>query len=126
MAKKILIIDDDPDIVDSTTLILENAGYEVISKDAPDTGYEAAISEKPDLIILDVMMAEPDDGFFVASQIKSKNPGLPIIMYSSVSNALGYDYGSNSIVKVDEFIDKPVEPDVLLRVIGKLLNDKKG
>jgi DNA-binding response OmpR family regulator len=126
MAKKILIIDEDPDIVESTRLILESEGYQVLSESGPDTGYETAIRETPDLIILDVMMLEPDDGFFVASKIKSMIPNVPIIMYSSVSNALGYDYGASSIVKVDEFIDKPVEPAVLLQTIGKFLNGKKG
>ncbi len=124
MAKKILIIDDDPDIVESTRLILENAGYEVLSENGPDTGFETAVREVPDLIILDVMMIEPDDGFFVASKIRAKTPNVPIIMYSSVSNALGYDYSANSIVKVDKFIDKPVEPAELLREVGSLLNGK--
>lgn len=126
MTKKILIIDDDPDIVESTKLILENEGYDVISESGPDTGYQAAISENPDLIILDVMMVEPDDGFFIAAKIKSKNPDVPIIMYSAVSNALGYEFGSGSVVKVDQFIDKPVEPEVLISAIGKLLNGKRG
>ncbi len=126
MSKKILIIDDDPDIVESTKLILESEGYEVISESGPDEGYAKALSESPDLIILDVMMVEPDDGFFVASKIKSKRPDVPIIMYSSVSNALGYEYGMNNVVKVDEFIDKPVEPAILLETIGKLIKGKKG
>jgi DNA-binding response OmpR family regulator len=126
MTKKILIIDDDPDIVESTKLILESEGYEVISESGPDEGFETAVSQTPDLIILDVMMIEPDDGFFVASKIKSKLPDVPIIMYSSVSNALGYDYGMNNVVKVDKFIDKPVEPAVLLEAIGKLIKGKKG
>ena len=126
MTKKILIIDDDPDIVESTKLILESEGYEVISESGPEEGFASAESQSPDLIILDVMMIEPDDGFFVASKIKSKLPDVPIIMYSSVSNALGYDYGMNNVVKVDKFIDKPVEPAVLLEAIGKLIKGKKG
>jgi len=126
MSKKILIIDDDPDIVESTKLILESEGYEVISESGPDEGCAKALSESPDLIILDVMMVEPDDGFFAASKIKSKRPDVPIIMYSSVSNALGYEYGMNNVVKVDVFIDKPVEPAILLETIGKLIKGKKG
>ena len=121
MSKKILIIDDDPDIVESTKMILESEGYEVISESGPEEGFASAVNQTPDLIILD-----PDDGFFVASKIKSKLPDVPIIMYSSVSNALGYDYGMNNVVKVDMFIDKPVEPSVLLEAIGKLIKGKKG
>lgn len=47
---------------------------------------------------------------------------MPVIIYSSVSNALGYDFGKNSLIQVDEFIDKPAEPEMLLNTIEKLLN----
>lgn len=126
MAKKILIIDDDPDILESIKLILEAEGYEALTESGPDGGVKTALELSPDLIILDVMMQEPDDGFFVASRIKASKPDIPIVMCSSVSNALGYDYGKNSIVKVDEFIDKPVEPKKLLQTIETLTKAKKG
>lgn len=122
MDKKILIIDDDPDIIEAATLLLESKNYKVLSETDPDKGYESALSNKPDLIILDIMMTEPDDGFFLLKKLKKNNVNSPVIIYSSVSNALGYDFGKNSLIQVDEFIDKPAEPEKLLNTIEKLLN----
>lgn len=122
MEKKILIIDDDPDIVSATTMLLESKGYKVFSETDPEKGLESAGINKPDLIILDVMMNEPDDGFFLLNKFKKKNITSPVIIYSSVSNALGYNFGKNSLIKVEEFIDKPAEPDKLISSIEKILN----
>lgn len=122
MKKKILIIDDDPDIIDAATVLLESKNYTVFSETDPDKGFESAIVNKPDLIILDIMMNEPDDGFFLFRKLKKNNINVPVIIYSSVSNALGYDFGKNSLIQVDEFIDKPAEPEMLLNTIEKLLN----
>lgn len=121
MDKKILIIDDDPDIIEAATVLLESKNYKVLSETDPDKGFESALSNKPDLIILDIMMTEPDDGFFLLKKLKKNNITAPVIIYSSVSNALGYDFGKNSLIQVDEFIDKPAEPEMLLNTIEKLL-----
>ena len=121
METKILIIDDDPDIIEAATVLLESKNYKVLSETDPDKGFESALSNKPDLIILDIMMREPDDGFFLLKKLKKNNITAPVIIYSSVSNALGYDFGKNSLIKVDEFIDKPAEPEMLLNTIEKLL-----
>lgn len=121
MEKKILIIDDDPDIIEATSMLLESKGYKVFSETDPDNGLESAINNKPDLIILDVMMNEPDDGFFLLKKFKKNNVNSPVIIYSSVSNALGYNFGKNSLIKVDEFIDKPAEPERLISSIEKIL-----
>jgi DNA-binding response OmpR family regulator len=122
MDKKILIIDDDPDIIEAATVLLESKNYKVLSETDPDKGFESALNNKPDLIILDIMMTEPDDGFFLLKKLKKNNITAPVIIYSSVSNALGYDFGKNSLIQVDEFIDKPAEPEMLLNTIEKLLN----
>ena len=61
---KIAIIDDDPDILDASSLVLTFKGYEVVTATNPDDGYRIVKESSPDLIILDVMMNEPDDGFF--------------------------------------------------------------
>lgn len=121
METKILIIDDDPDIIEAATVLLESKNYKVLSETDPDKGFESALSNKPDLIILDIMMREPDDGFFLLKKLKKNNITAPVIIYSSVSNALGYDFGKNSLIQVDEFIDKPAEPEMLLNTIEKLL-----
>lgn len=121
MEKKILIIDDDPDIIEAATVLLESKNYKVLSETDPDKGFETALSNKPDLIILDIMMIEPDDGFFLLKKLKKNNITAPVIIYSSVSNALGYEFGKNSLIRVDEFIDNPAEPEILLNTIEKLL-----
>lgn len=121
MKKKILIIDDDPDIVEATKLFLEHNGFEVYAETDPVKGEITFLRNKPDLIILDVMMNEPDEGFFLAKKFKTANPEIPVIIYSSVSNALGYNFGKNDIVSSDLFIDKPAEPKELLNSINELL-----
>ena len=67
---KIAIIDDDPDIVDASSLVLTSKGYDVITASNPDDGYKIVMDQNPDLIILDVMMIEPDDGFFLAQKLR--------------------------------------------------------
>lgn len=67
---KIAIIDDDPDILDASSLVLQSKGYDVITATNPDDGYRIIMEQNPDLIILDVMMNEPDDGFFLAQKLR--------------------------------------------------------
>lgn len=126
MKKKILIVDDDPDIIEALTLFLEAKGYEVAGEKIPGKAIEIFNSYKPDLVIMDVMMDEPDEGFFVAQKIKKINPECPLIIYSSVSKALGYDFAKSDVISADEFIDKPADPNVLLNVLNKLLGGEKS
>jgi DNA-binding response OmpR family regulator len=119
---KIIIIDDDPDILDASSLVLTSKGFEVITATNPDDGYRLVIENKPDLIILDVMMNEPDDGFFLAQKFRKNKITTPILMYTSVSKAIGMDFGVGDMVPVDEFVEKPISPDELIRKVEKLLN----
>lgn len=119
---KIAIIDDDPDILDVSSIVLKSKGYEVITAKNPDDGYKMIKDHNPDLIILDVMMNEPDDGFFLAQKLRREKISTPIIMYTSVSKALGINFGKSEIVPVDEFIEKPISPDELLEKVETLLN----
>ena len=80
----IVIIDDDPDIIEASSLVLTTKGHDVIAANNPDEGYEVVIDKKPDLIILDVMMDEPDDGFFLAQKFRREKITTPILMYTSV------------------------------------------
>ncbi|MBK8981311.1 MAG: response regulator [Ignavibacteria bacterium] len=121
MKKKILIIDDDPDIVEATKLFLEYSGFEVLSETDPGKGAVTFLQSSPDLVILDVIMNDPDEGFFLAKKFKKSNPEIPVIIYSSVSKALGYSFGKSDMISADKFIDKPAEPKVLLDSINELL-----
>ena len=75
----------------------------------------------PDLIILDVMMDEPDDGFFLAQKLRREKISTPILMYTSVSKTIGFDYGQSEMVPVDDFVEKPISPDELVTKVAQLL-----
>jgi DNA-binding response OmpR family regulator len=117
----IAIIDDDPDILDASSLVLTAKGYQVITADNPDEGYKMVIEKKPDLIILDVMMVEPDDGFFLAQKFRKENVDVPILMYTSVSKALGLEFAASEMVPVDDLVEKPISPVTLIDKVEKLL-----
>lgn len=121
---KIIIIDDDPDILEASRLILNSKGYDVLTANNPVDGYKLVTHSSPDLIILDVMMDEPDDGFFLAQKFRKNNINIPIIMYTSVSKSIGLEFGVSEIVPVDDFIEKPISPEILLEKIEKHLTGK--
>lgn len=118
---KIAIIDDDPDILDASELVLTSKGYEVIKATNPDDGYKIVKDQSPDLIILDVMMNEPDDGFFLAQKFRREKITIPIIMYTSVSKTLGLEFTAGEMIPVDEFVEKPISPETLIDKVEKLL-----
>lgn len=120
---KIAIIDDDPDIVEATTMLLEAKGYIVVSAGNVETGFKLLESEKPDLLILDVMMDEPDDGFYLAMKLRKNNFKTPIIMLTSVSKATGLDFAGSINVPVNEFIEKPVAPAILLERVDYFIKN---
>ncbi len=122
----IAVIDDDADILDASTLVLEAKNHSVITANNPVEGYNIVVNQHPDLIILDVMMNEPDDGFVLAQKFRKNNITTPIIMYTSISKAIGVDYGINELVPVDEFVEKPITPSELVEKVEKLLKQKVG
>ncbi len=117
----IAVIDDDIDIQDASSLVLKAHGYDVITAGNPDDGYKIIKEQKPDLIILDVIMNEPDDGFFLAQKLRRENITTPIIMYTSISKTLGTQYGTNELVPVDDFVEKPISPEQLVEKVKKFL-----
>ena len=117
----VAIIDDDIDILEASSLVLTSKGYNVITASDPDEGYKLVKEYKPDLIILDVMMNEPDDGFFLAQKFRWEKIDTPIIMYTSVSKSIGIEFGASEMVPVEDFVEKPITPDVLIDKVEKLL-----
>lgn len=117
----IAVIDDDPDILETTELILTANDYNVITADNPEDGYNIVKERSPNLIILDVMMVDPDDGFFLAQKLRKENISTPILMYTSISKAVGMDFGSSEMVPVDEFVEKPISSEELLTKVKNLL-----
>ena len=128
MAKKtILIVDDDEDFCLATKALLESKDYIAETALTKEEGLEKLLSVKPDLAILDVMMASWSDGFDLSRQLK-KDPilkNIPILMLTGVENKTGFEFksaaGDEEWLPVDGFLDKPVEPEVLLDEVEKLL-----
>lgn len=123
---KILIVDDDPDMVEASRIVLERDGYSVEHASNLEDGLKKLAEAKPDLLILDVMMEEPDDGLRFARQARRTGNRLPILMLTSVNRALGLQIGrDDEMVPVDEFVEKPVDPAVLSAKVKALL-DARG
>lgn len=121
---KILIVDDDPDVVTSVSMALRNANHDVTSADNREDGLAAFEKETPDLLILDVMMDQPDDGIQMARDLRRRGATCPIIMLTSIGKVTGMDFDRDSeMVPVDCFIEKPIGPKELLAKVAELLND---
>jgi CheY-like chemotaxis protein len=129
MLQKVLIIDDDVDIVEAEKLLLENRGYNVISAFDGKEGYRKIKEEKPDIIILDVMMATPDEGFQITHKIRNdpEVSALPIVMVTSVGKVTGFKYDPDrdrELLPVDEYLEKPIKPDELIGAVERALLQK--
>ena len=125
---KILIVDDDLDLTKALKVTLESENYSVITAPDPIEGMEKIKNERPDLIILDVMMSTYNDGFEMARELKKEAEfikNIPILMMTGVKGKTGIDFKSTAgdpiWCPVDEFLDKPVDSNVLLAEVRKLL-----
>jgi DNA-binding response OmpR family regulator len=119
---KILVVDDDPDITFAVSLYLKREQHEVRTAASRAEGMEAVTAFSPDLIILDVMMEQPDDGIAMAQDLRRSGSTIPIIMLTSVGQVTGMSYGRDSdLVPVEVFFEKPVRPDDLLKAVAGLL-----
>jgi len=123
---KILIVDDDPDVVETTRLVLTKAGHEVVHAHNVRDGHAALATQKPDLLILDVMMDEPDDGIAMAQDLRRKGFKKPILMMTSLDKVTGFNYDRDeSLVPVDDYQEKPLDPAKLVARVAALLT-KRG
>jgi len=119
---RILIVDDDPDIVEACGLFLMKAGHTVQGAYSRAEGMALVAASEPDLMILDVMMEQPDDGFTMAQELRRQGRNFPILMLTSVASASGLAFGKDAeMVPVDDFQAKPVEPKVLVAKVAELL-----
>lgn len=128
--RKILLVDDDLDFLEMHKAVLLNHGYEVITATSAQEGLDKVRAEMPDLIVLDLMMEKHDAGFSFSKQIKSDPlfKKIPILMVTAVADATGYRFSLEKDgywMKTDEFLDKPVEPSVLVQSVEKLLDKKE-
>lgn len=126
MAKKVLVIDDDNDFVESILNLLEARGYSVASAADGKEGVEKAKAEKPDLILLDVMMSTKDEGFNVARQLQEIEDvkGTPVIMVTGVRKEMSLPFGfepDQTWLPVKQILEKPVKPETLLNAVSEAL-----
>lgn len=135
MAKaKVMVVDDDPDVVEILRLVLETAEYEVESANSAPEGLEKLPNFKPDLILLDVMMPDGTEGFQFVWKLRNEfAPELadtPIIVLSAIHETTRLrfypeqsdgTYRPGEFLPVQGFIDKPAEPEMLLKRIDQVL-----
>ena len=131
MQEKILVVDDDPDILDALTMILESRGYQVVTARDGVEGLANLKAENPDLFILDLLMPKMD-GFAVCKELLdprwSKFRDIPILILTSVREEASrrrYELETGLELDVDDYVEKPISPDVLLERVGKLIKKKQ-
>ena len=131
MSEKILVVDDDPDILDAVTMILESQGYEVVTACDGVEGLANLKAEHPDLMILDLLMPKMD-GFAVCKELHdprwSKFRDTPVLILTSVredASRRRYELETDLELDVDDYIEKPMNPDILLERVGKLVKRKE-
>ena len=124
--QRILVVDDDPDITEQITLVLEGDGYEVTTAGGREEAEQALLSAKPDLAIVDLMMEEKDSGFVLCHELRKLYPQTPIIILTSVKAATRLSFApasaeQKSWVKADCVLDKPVRPEQLRNEVRRML-----
>jgi CheY-like chemotaxis protein len=130
---KILIVDDDPDIIKATTRVLESQGYRVIAALNGEECLERIREEKPDLIILDLLMPKLD-GFGVCRELRenveyAEYSDIPILIATAVreeSSRRRYELETGIDLKVNDYVEKPTRPLDLLHRVEKLLLKSKS
>jgi len=128
---KILVVDDDPDIRTVLTALLESKGYAVVTASDGKEGLDTLKEERPDLMILDLLMSEMD-GFTVMKKLKdprwAKYANIPIMVLTSVredASRRRYELETGISMDVDDYIEKPINPPVVLERVEKLIKSHK-
>lgn len=122
----VLVADDDADYLFQIKMMLDNAGFNVITADSQRQAEEIIDSVKPDIAILDLMMEKDDSGFILSYKLKKKYPDVPVILATAVSQETGISFGidseeDRSWIKADLYLEKGIRQDQLLLEIEKLL-----
>jgi DNA-binding response OmpR family regulator len=124
-AKYILIVDDDPDLVETVSMMLESKGYEVGKAYDGIEGEEAIKKRRPDVLVLDVMMPRKN-GYQLCKELKSNKwtQEIPIILLTAVGEAVpttSYSHAEGMAVEAEDFIPKPVDAATLVEAVERLL-----
>ncbi len=126
MKYKVLVVEDDIDVLETRKIVLEHNDYEVATATNIDVAKEIIENEKIDLIILDVMMEKHSDGLVFAQHVKNndKFKHIPIIMATAVNQRTKFKFDiekDGDFMPVEKFMEKPIDPDDLIVTIRGLL-----
>ena len=124
--KKILLVDDDIDLLEQNKTLLESKGFKIITAESAEVGFKVFEKEKPDAAIIDLIMEQMDSGFILCYKIKKTEHGkkIPVFMLTSATYETGFKFGASSKeekewIKCDGILNKPV---VVEELISKLEN----
>ena len=124
--KKILVVDDDSVFTELNKKILEKNNFNVAVAYNGNECLEMVANEKPDLIILDVMMRTKSDGFDTARALRKiqQTENTPIIMVTSINDTVAIRFEADEeYLPVNKFIEKPIKPQALLEMVNEILNE---
>lgn len=127
--KTVMVVDDDADLVAVHRIVLEADGYEVVAADSGEDCLAKVKAERPDLIVLDIMMRTVGDGMFCAQELRRDEAtrDIPIIVLSAVNQEPPFNIGiDEGWLPVDVFIEKPIAPEQLLTHVHKALGQPAG
>jgi len=129
---KILVVDDDPDILTAIGAVLETRNYQVITARDGEEGLSKLKEERPDLMILDLLMPRKD-GFAVCKELEdprwSKYSDIPILILTSVREEVSrrrYELETGLSLDVDDYVEKPIDPFLLVKRVENLLKKKRS
>ncbi len=125
-SERIVIIDDDPDVCEALSLILAPEGYRLSTFLSGPEGMAAIRADPPDLLILDIMLASPSEGFHVANELRRDDRlrGLPIVMISAIGLTMGLDYAKElgiDSMPAELFLEKPLKAATVLSGVRNTL-----
>ncbi len=131
MKEKILFVDDEVDFVEVYKVALEKKGYDVVAAYNGEDALVKASEEKPDIIVLDVMMSRKTEGFDVSRELRKRQEtqDVPILMFTAMREAMEIERKINpdkEWLPVTEFMEKPVAPNKLIEKVAQLLKKKKN
>lgn len=122
MPKKILIIDDEQDLLRLTATRLEAAGYEVMTAPDGETAFKAIEKNLPDLILLDLMLPRKD-GYEICNELKSNEEtrNIPVVLFTAKAEEKAHIKSNYGFLAADDYILKPFDPEELLEKIKRLI-----
>lgn len=129
--KKILLVDDDIDLLEQHKILLESKGFSIVTADNVEDGFNVFKKEKPDAAILDLIMEQHDAGFILCHKIKRDPHGknIPVFILTSATYMTGYKFGASTQeekewIKCDDILNKPIVEEELVKKLEAFFDTK--